>query len=282
LPICTADSSLIFFAHLPSTVHGEQLMAQFVAAIANRLWLYRFSRMPMFFVCSEHVAKVSMTCRLSRWRRALTLPPLSLLALQRCVAGPGDKLRGKMTALAQALGEPRILLSADQFLPHEDHFWPSRPTVGPRLPLTKGGISMGKLSSGLSKADNCLLLIEPRVLPMVTGIDMEAYDFILRNLFVLRKTAVGKALTHMAPGANSILSKMKAGHPAMKSIGAVEIDPETSVEDLSVSQLVGLAKMFERWPFRPQHLFEVSMWLPRFSCLNISCLTDWADLFVLF
>jgi len=163
-----------------------------------------------------------------------------------------------MTALAQALGEPRIVMDSSQFLPHENHFYPPKPLIGPRLPLTKGGIASGKMSTGLSKTENCLLLIEPRVQPLVSGVEMDAYEFILRNLFVLRKNAVGKALTHMAPGATSILDKMRNGHPAMASVGAVEIDPATNVEDLTILQLVGLAKMFERWPFRPVHLFEVS------------------------
>lgn len=56
-----APSSLLFFAHLPSTVHGEQLLAQFIAAVANRLWLFQYSRMPIAVVCSEQMAMVSQS-----------------------------------------------------------------------------------------------------------------------------------------------------------------------------------------------------------------------------
>jgi transcription factor 1 len=151
-------------------------------------------------------------------------------------------------------------MDSSHFLPHHDHFYPKEPPIGPRLPLTRSSayLGVGKLSSGLSKADNCLMVIEPREEPLVAGTDFEAYEYILRNLFVLRATGIASALKHMAPGAANILNVIKAGHPAMATIGPIDIDPDTLVNDLTIKQFVGLAKMFERWPFRPAHLFEVS------------------------
>lgn len=167
-------------------------------------------------------------------------------------------MRGKMTLLAEALTDTRILLDSSHFLPHEEHFWPSYPEIGPRLPRTRSTLNTGKLSSGITKSDNCLLLVEPKVKPMVSGVDMDAFEFVLRNLFVLKSHPVGEALKHMAPGAANILNMMQSGHPAMQTIGPVKVDPGMRVTDLSVEQLVGLAKVFERWPFRPLNLFQVS------------------------
>lgn len=56
--ILAATSPVIMVSQLPTTVKGEQLLAQYTAAISNRQWQFRYSRMPMFFVCSEHLGMV--------------------------------------------------------------------------------------------------------------------------------------------------------------------------------------------------------------------------------
>lgn len=164
-----------------------------------------------------------------------------------------------MSLLAQALTNPKILLDSTKLTPHEEHFWPSKISVGPILPRTKSPLEGGKLASGLSKQDNCFFLIEPREEPLVFGIEMEAFEFIIRSIFVFKGSSIKIALSHLAPGAVNLLNVVNSGHPAMAAIGDVKIDPETRVANLSLAQFVGLAKLFERWPFRPTHLFEVSL-----------------------
>ena len=53
-------SSIIFLCHLPNSVHGEQLYAQLVAAVASRGWLFQYGRVKMVVLCSEALALVSM------------------------------------------------------------------------------------------------------------------------------------------------------------------------------------------------------------------------------
>lgn len=250
-----AGSPVVFFAHLPTSVHGEQLLAQLITAIANRLWMFQYARMPMFFVCSEHVAQVRLLLlEVRRPARSLNAPSSS----QRCIAPPNHRLRGKMSLLAQALTNSRIVMDSTHFLPHEEHFWPDTPDIGPRLPITRtGGFSHGKMSTGMAKVDNCLLLVEPKIQPLISGAEMDSFEYVLRNLFVLKRHSVSSALKHMAPGADNILKMLHSGHPVMETMGPIEIDPETIVMDLTVEQFVCLAKLFDRWPFRPVHLFEV-------------------------
>ena len=163
-----------------------------------------------------------------------------------------------MSLLAQALTDSRIVMDSTHFLPHEEHFWPDTPDIGPRLPITRtGGFSHGKMSTGMAKVDNCLLLVEPKIQPLISGAEMDSFEYILRNLFVLKRHSVSSALKHMAPGADNILKMLHSGHPVMETMGPIEIDPETIVMDLTVEQFVCLAKLFDRWPFRPVHLFEV-------------------------
>lgn len=180
-----------------------------------------------------------------------------------------------MSVISQALTDVRILMDSSHLLPHHEHFWPDAPVVGRRLPLTPSGMGPGKLSTGQSKEDNCLLLFEPKVKPMISGVEFEAYEYLIKGLFVMKASSIKKALKHMLPGAVSILDAMKRGHPAMTSIGQVDVDPEELVCNLTVTQLVALAKMFERWPFRPQHLFSVSIISDRFcgTSTNKSCLS---------
>lgn len=179
--------------------------------------------------------------------------------LQRCVAQEGESLRSRMSLMAQALTNSEILLDSTNFTPHEDHFWPSKNIIGPVLPRTAHDMKTGKISSGLSKQGNCLLLVEPKEVPLLSGIEMESFEYITRNLFVMRGSSIETALSHLAAGAVNLLNIVNSGHPAMATIGDVKIDPKTKVSCLTTTQLVALAKLFERWPFRPSVLFEVSL-----------------------
>lgn len=231
------ESPILYFITLPNTVHGEQLFAQLIAAIANRLWLFRFARISLAMICSEQIA-------------------------MRCLAETSSKFRNRLSVSTQVVSEPHLLLDSSHFLPNANHFWPSSPTIGPRLPQTKKHSSLvaGRLSSGNTKQDQCLLLIEPKQQPLVSGGDADAYDYLTRNMFVLKAQTVAQSLTHMAPGAVRLLDVMKQGtHPVMREMGEhITIDPDTKVNQLSVKQFVALAKLFDRWPFRPAQLFEVS------------------------
>lgn len=46
---------LHFISHLPSTVIGEQLIAQLFRSIPDKQWLFQFGRTPMSFLLSDYV-----------------------------------------------------------------------------------------------------------------------------------------------------------------------------------------------------------------------------------
>ncbi|MCO5565427.1 hypothetical protein L7F22_019100 [Adiantum nelumboides] len=228
-------SSILFLAQLPNTVHSEQLVSQLLRSISNRYWLYRYARVRMAFICSHQMA-------------------------MRCMAQQSERLYGKLTMVAAATADCKIALGTSNFTPYPDHFWPTKPAMGPQTPMTLHQASLRdhRLQPTPAKLDQCLLILEPKVKPLIEGSsELESFDYLTKSLFILRSSPVKKALSKLAPGAEVILDTMNAGkHPAMQEIGNVTIDPKSIVSDLTLTQLIGLSKMFERWPFRPINLFE--------------------------
>lgn len=110
------------------------------------------------------------------------------------------------------------------------------------------------------------------------GIEFESLDYLLRALFILRTKSVAEALARTYPGAQSVLSRLAppdyqpspdakwappavADHQRIPIHGVPEnvyIDPMTRVIDLTDDQWLALARTFERWPFRPEYLFDES------------------------
>ena len=59
LTTCSVHPSLHFIAQIPSTVHGEQFLAQIFRCIPSRSWLFKYGRVPMSVVLNPAVADVS-------------------------------------------------------------------------------------------------------------------------------------------------------------------------------------------------------------------------------
>lgn len=227
-------SPMIFFAQLPNTVYGEQLFAQIITAIASRIWLFRHGRIQLGFICGESLAK-------------------------RCLAEAGDRItRGKLGATVQCLADVEVHRYAHELAPHPHHFFPPSMSIGPRV--TVSGTSLipnSNPSTGLSRTGMVMMTITPKRNPLVKANEIEAFEFITRNLFILRTKSVGEGLTHVAPGGQNVL-KMTSPEQVEKGLIKPEevIMPDEIVGDLTNVQWAALARMFEKWPFRPRHLFE--------------------------
>jgi mitochondrial transcription factor 1 len=52
---------LHFISHLPTATMSEQLISQFLRAIPERSWLFKYGRMPMSYILSDHVWQVRAT-----------------------------------------------------------------------------------------------------------------------------------------------------------------------------------------------------------------------------
>ncbi|PWZ00311.1 S-adenosyl-L-methionine-dependent methyltransferase, partial [Testicularia cyperi] len=178
-------SPLLFFAQLPNTVYGEQLFAQTVTSIANRGWLFRYGRVQLAFVCGEALAK-------------------------RCLAQPGDKSsRGKLGTTVQCLADVAVHKYPEDLQPHGHHFFPSTISIGPRVPLSGSSlIPNSNPSTGLTRTGLVMMTVTPKQTPLIKAREIEAFEFITRNLFILRAKTVGEALTHVAPGGQNILNMM--------------------------------------------------------------------------
>jgi transcription factor 1 len=102
-----------------------------------------------------------------------------------------------------------------------------------------------------------MMTLTPKKEPLIKAGELEAFEFITRNLFILRSKTVGEALTHVAPGGQNIL-KMTGREQVMKGMITQEqiVESDMIVNDLTNMQWANLARTFEKWPFRPEHLFE--------------------------
>ncbi|SNX84896.1 related to MTF1 - mitochondrial RNA polymerase specificity factor [Melanopsichium pennsylvanicum] len=227
-------SPLMFFAQLPNTVYGEQLFAQIITAIAGRIWLFRHGRIQLGFICGESLAK-------------------------RCLGEAGDKLsRGKLGTTVQCLADVGVHRYAHEFSPHSHHFFPPTMSVGPRVTL--GGQSLipnSNPSTGLTRTGMVMMTVTPKKNPLIKPNEIEAFEFITRNLFILRTKRIGEALTHVAPGGQNVL-RMTGPQQVEKGLIRKEevILADEIVCNLSNVQWACLARMFDKWPFRPKHLFE--------------------------
>lgn len=58
----SADPPLRFVAHLPTSIYGEQLIAQLLRLIPDRGWLFRYGRVPMNYIMHDFVWEVCPCC----------------------------------------------------------------------------------------------------------------------------------------------------------------------------------------------------------------------------
>ncbi|PWN28371.1 hypothetical protein BDZ90DRAFT_274123 [Jaminaea rosea] len=123
------------------------------------------------------------------------------------------------------------------------------------------------------------------VVEALCGIEVESLDYLLRGVYVLRSKSISTALARTFPGAESVLKRIGPDAEAVyekqlelarqraQASGdsnaqtltppplppkSLRIHPDTPVCDLTDEQWILLARTFERWPFRPAHLFDES------------------------
>lgn len=166
-------SPLVFVAQLPNTVYGEQLFAQLVHAICSGFWLFKYGRVKMVFVCGESVAA-----------RALAVPNEA-------------RNRAKLGTTVQCLSTPRLLIPTENMQPYGDYFYPPNAPIGPRVPITATFIPNSNISSGLQKRNLCTLEIDPLPELLVEARDLDSFEFLTRNLFVLKTKPIAEALKYV-------------------------------------------------------------------------------------
>lgn len=127
---------LHFMAHLPTSVYGEQLIAQFLRLIPDGGWLFQYGRVPMSYVMHDWL-----------WERVSA----STESLNRC----------KLSVIAQAVSSFAQQLSPEALIPCGRHFWPSSVVPGhkaiPMTAITMDPLERQIIEKGmLDKWDYCL------------------------------------------------------------------------------------------------------------------------------
>jgi len=210
--------SLQFISHLPSNVLGEQLIAQFLRSIPDRQWLFKYGRVPMSFILSDHV-----------WKRI--------------TADYGTKERCKLTVIAEAATECSYAVPLKSLQPYDTHFHPSRTAIPGNL--DNRGFNTSRFSKPM-QAVNFVPLEEQAI---KKG-DLDVWDFCLRRLFVQKATLLKRALPTLAPGAQHLVEKVADPELPLSE----RIDPKTRVNCLSVQDWKLVVKAFNEWPFAPKQL----------------------------
>lgn len=228
------ESDLVFVAQLPNSVHSEQLFAQLVNASVEGHWLFKYGRMRMSFVCGEGIGTRAMAQTTDRNARA------------------------KLGVTVQCVSTPTLEYTSADLSPHENHFYPQTPQIGPRVLSRSAQIPHANIASGLNRQGLCMLTIEPLATPLVNKRDIASLEYLLRNLFVRRAQPVVNALKNVAPGAGSILRKLSPDHPDVQEHPERVINPSALVTELTNEQWAALAVVFEKWPFRPRNLDDES------------------------
>ncbi|KAI0695531.1 S-adenosyl-L-methionine-dependent methyltransferase [Cytidiella melzeri] len=206
---------LHFISHIPHTIIGEQLVAQFFRNIPNRSWLFKYGRVPMSFVLGEWI-----------WER---------------VTAPAGKspARCKVSVIAEATAQNELALKPSALLPYDDHFHPRTRKFQNSRPESR------RLGHPLVAAN--VIPHEEQVI--VPGL-LDKWDYCLRRTFVRKGTPLKTAISTLGPGAESLLAILTD-----KSLPANQrVDISTPVRELNIAQWALVIRAFNNWPFAPDTL----------------------------
>ncbi|KAK2467873.1 hypothetical protein APHAL10511_000168 [Amanita phalloides] len=210
--------SLHFISHLPSSIDGEQLIAQLFRSIPDQQWLFKYGRMPMSFVLSDHV-----------WKR-ISAP---LDAPERC----------KLTIIAEATAECSPAVTSNSLIPYEYHFHPARISIPP--PSDRRKHNTRRVGNPFQAIN-----IIPLEYQSIKRRQLDEWDFCLRRLFVQKSTALRRALPTLAPGAQILVDKVTdPSLPLSERVDSRKIVRRLTVEDWEL-----VVKAFHEWPFAPVDL----------------------------
>ncbi|CAO1631169.1 unnamed protein product [Sympodiomycopsis kandeliae] len=298
---------LVFVAQLPNSVLGDQFFVQIMSAAAYGGWLFKYGRVKIICVIPETMAR-------------------------KALAPPKVQERAKISVLSRVISHCKILLPCIGIQPRAAHIYPPTLKALTRATVSRL-ISNDQMASPAHHVEMCGFEFIPRERQMwgwrqAAGVkedfnenddsnnipqeynqgivteEYESLEFLMRNLFVLKRHPIIDTLERTYPGAKSILSRLsgefvqaKNGrfpsvapfsrqwnstvpsifneqlkqtdpakteqpllfHPASKLAPMPKltaIPPQTQVDALTDEQWISLARVFERWPFRPSVLYE--------------------------
>lgn len=169
--------------------------------------------------------------------------------IQRLTTKSSDRYYGKLAVLSQALSQTTALKPSSIFSPFESHWYgPPKREKGAKVKLAENPIVA------------CTLLPRPFDEQPIGGGEIDAWDFVLRNVFVLGSSSVKKALAYvLLPSFHHILTVLcinravaPGGATLLDKPGTKFIDPKTPVRQVTVDEWTAILKAFNEWPFAPK------------------------------
>ncbi|QRW12447.1 mitochondrial transcription factor 1 [Ceratobasidium sp. AG-Ba] len=109
------------------------------------------------------------------------------------------------------------------------------------------------LMKGMATASSRVGDFERVPMPLGEGtrVTLEKWDYVVRQLFILKSTPLEKAIQNLGSGAAILLSKLTG--PDVPEERRVNI--KTTVNALTVRDFARIVEEFDRWPFAPDVLF---------------------------
>ncbi|KAH3674437.1 hypothetical protein WICMUC_003274 [Wickerhamomyces mucosus] len=189
-------------------VHDEGLLMQWLACLGNRNWVHKFGNVRMLI-----------------W-----IPESSAIKI---LATPGKSTRGKCSIVREAFSDTKILAAAESSrlkkFPKEvldrdsPLFFSEKDLSGPKNPMT-------------------LIEIDPKAHDIN---DMLAWDYVTKNLMILKRKSLEESLKNLGPGAD-IYFKEKISDATLKK----------AVASLTANDFKEITREFELWPFKPDILID--------------------------
>lgn len=205
---------LHFVSHIPQNISGEQFVAQLFRNIPTHSWLFKYGCVPMSFIMGEWI-----------WERVAALRK----TIPRC----------KVSVVTEATADMQAAVRPSVLQPYAQHLHPRPTSQQLKKPESR---RIGHPLAAINTVPYAEQVIAPHLL--------DAWDYCLRKLFVLKSTPLNKAISALGPGADSLLRVLTAKDLPPEQ----RVDVTQKVRDMSVSDWALLIRAFDNWPFAPENL----------------------------
>lgn len=104
------------------------------------------------------------------------------------------------------------------------------------------------VSSPLARPALVGISLTPRVDSVITSDNKDAWDYVLRNLFVQNAKALKMGIPILGPGAENLLPLIE---DPPQEWNVVPVDPARLPRSFNVDEWATVVKAFENWAFKP-------------------------------
>lgn len=198
---------LLYVANLTHR-QGEQLVAQYLNCASNQSWLQSFGRVRMLLWMRSSVA-------------------------EKLLAGPGEDFRHRIGTQRESCCDARVVFHVPQAKKIKNY---------PRI-LKEPMLSLDIRKDVLAKIAQPISLVE--LVPREKQVEhIDEFEYVLKNLFILRSRPLKEALNSLGPGAVEDLSPQLTDLLSKKPT------------QLTLDDFIRITDVFWKWPFKPDFLMD--------------------------